>query len=193
MNVVLIPCASSDWREAGRIMGRVELDPAKQGEEHCKGWVEKLRAASIDRIDTSPDDLCKRTAKLLAEKTGAAVKSIPKLDEVDVGLWAGLTLDQLKQRYETAYRELCESPLHVTPPEGESFAHALERLSTCMKKRIRKNGITTLGFVLRPLAFALAQYALLPEFEESDIWSAARAVCEPVYIDASPAPASANS
>lgn len=165
------------------MMGRVELDPAKQSETHCEPWVEGLRDANLGRIDYGPDGVSKRTARWLGKKTGAATRSVENLGEVDIGLWAGLTVDQLKQRFETAYRELCEAPLHVSPPEGEPLADASERITAALRKRIRRNGVATIGFVLRPLAFALAQHALIPDFTEEDVWAAARAASEPVYID----------
>ena len=182
MKVVLIPCASTTWRSAGRLLGRVALDPTIEGVNACDAWTEALRTAGVGRILHAPDALCTQTAKKLAKTLGVKASKVGGLDEVDLGLWAGLTADQLAARYETTYEELCESPLNVTPPEGEMLGDAADRIRAALTKQMKKNGVAAVGVVLRPFAFALAQHVLRESNDEADIWPVVQDGCAPVEV-----------
>ncbi len=186
MKVALIPVGDSDWQIEGRLLGRVELPLAPQGIAHATQWAAELRDAALSRILHGPDELAKQTARTLAAALRVTVRSVDELAEVDVGLWAGLTADQLESRFASAYHELLESPLNVSPPEGEPFADALRRLQACLRRRIRRNGAGTVGVVLRPLALALLRFTLAPTAERT-IWQDACSPAKPEVFEYPPA------
>jgi broad specificity phosphatase PhoE len=183
MRLVLIPCGHTEWHAEGRLLGRVELPLTAAGQTQCLTWIEPLRMLGVGRIAHGPDELSAQTAQLVAQQLGIPTKEVGELVGVDVGLWAGLTDEQLEARYPSAFRELEEAPLNVHPPEGESLSGASERLRAAVRKYLKKkNGTGTVGFVLRPLAFALVRCAL----EQSDcsvIWQRAHNAVEPVIMD----------
>ena len=116
MKVVLIPCGPTEWHDEGRLLGRVEVPLTAQGEQRCDQWRAALAAQSIRKIFHSPDDLASRTAGLIGNPLGIPTKPLEELSEVDVGLWAGLTEKEMKTRYASAHRELCEAPRSVRSP-----------------------------------------------------------------------------
>jgi broad specificity phosphatase PhoE len=183
MKLVLIPCGRTEWHDEGRLLGRVELPLTPAGQAQCRAWIEPLRPIGLGRIAHGPDDLSSQTAALIADGLGIPTKEVGELVGVDVGLWAGLTDEQLDARYPSAFRELEEAPLNVHPPEGEGLSEAAERLRAAIRKVLKKkNGGAAVGFVLRPLAFALVRSAL-ERTECSAIWECAHRAAEPVIID----------
>jgi broad specificity phosphatase PhoE len=182
MKVALIPCAASEWREKGRLLGRVELSPAPGSSGRYAEWVEPLRAIGLTRVFHSPDELSTRAAESIARRLDVPAKPLDELLEVDVGLWAGLTEQQLKQRFARAHRQLCESPLNVHPPGGESFSDAARRVHACLSKRIKRNGRANLGIVMRPLSLAMAR-CLLEQGEIGRVWETAQSPDEPVIVE----------
>jgi probable phosphoglycerate mutase len=182
MRIVLIPCGHTEWADEGRLLGRVELPLTAAGQQQCAQWAEQLKALGIRKIVHAPDELATRTAEALARLLAVPTKATDDLLEVDLGLWTGLTEAQLKSRYASAHRELGEAPLNVNPPAGEALRVAADRLGECLRKMRRKNGNTTLGVVLRPLTFALAQ-CTLHGGEFAEMWPLALAADEPVIIE----------
>jgi len=182
MKVALIPSAATEWQAEGRLLGRVELPATKEGERQCTAWVEVLRPLGLRRLLHGPDELTRQTAEILARQLEIPTKAVADLAEVDLGLWAGLTEAQLKARFASAHRELRESPLNVSSPGGEALSQAVERLTTCIRKQLRKNGITPLGVVLRPLGFALVQ-RVWTNGRPVDLWEAVRGAGGPVVIE----------
>jgi broad specificity phosphatase PhoE len=183
MKVALIPCGTSDWRQKGRLLGRVELEPAADVKAQCTAWSAQLRsAATLHRIFYAPDGLSKATAQAIARELNIPAKPLEALVEVDLGLWAGLTEDELKTRFSKAHRQLVDSPLNVRPPNGEDFSNAAGRVRAGLKKRIKPNGKQAIGLVMRPLAFAMARCALEGS-EPVKIWEISQSDTDPLVID----------
>lgn len=163
MMVALVPCAASEWRREGRLLGRVELAMLPDGLGQCGQWSELLRPLGLRKLVHSPDELATQTAAALGERLGLSPKPVDELAEVDVGLWAGLTDADLEARYESAHHELCDAPLNVTAPGGENLGAAFQRIGERLKKLVRdarRRSPEGLVVVLRPLAFAAARVAL---------------------------------
>ena len=105
-------------------------------------------------------------------------------------MWAGLTESQLKTRYPSAHRDLCESPLNVHPPGGEDLSTAAARLNACIRRQMKKTEperergaqAAAVGMVMRPLCFAIARCAL-ERRDPSEIWDTSRNATEPLIID----------
>lgn len=188
MKVALIPCGVTDWRQKGRLLGRVELELSPDGEAQCNTWGEALRPAMLSKLFHAPDELSKVTAERIGRRLNLPAKALDDLVEVDLGLWTGLTESELKKRYAKAHRQLVDAPLNVSPPDGESFSDAARRLRACLKKRIRPNGKAGIGLVMRPLAFALVR-SVLEGAASGDVWEASQSKDEPVVMDCVGVPA----
>jgi broad specificity phosphatase PhoE len=190
MKIALIPCGKTEWHAEGRLLGRVELPLNEPGQSECSTWAEQLEPLPIDRILHGPDELTKQTAGCLARRLSVPTKSVDDLVEIDLGLWTGLTESQLKSRYPSAHRELCDAPLNVHPPGGEDLSNAADRLVSCIRRHVKKNGDKVVGVVMRPLSFAMAR-AQLEGREPKEIWKTALDSAQPLLIEvAAPAKAS---
>lgn len=182
MKVALIPCGTTHWHGEGRLLGRVELPLTEGGAQQCAQWAEQLHPLGIQRLLHAPDELAKQTAACLARRLSVPAKSLEALVEVDVGLWAGLTETQLKSRFPSAHRQLCEAPLNVHPPGGEDLSAAATRVNACIRHQVHKNGEEAIGLVMRPFAFALARRAL-ERSDPAQVWDTARAASGPIVIE----------
>lgn len=188
MKFALIPTGACDWRQTGRLLGRVQLSLTTDGEKQCREFADDIRAAGIATVYHGRDELSKDTAKRVARALDAATRSTDKLLEVDLGLWAGLTDGDLKSRYATAHRQLCESPLTVRPPEGEPLADAADRLETYLRRTLRRNGKTPIAFVMRPVSLAIAR-CVLTGSEMRELYAMSRGPDEPRVMDSQELPA----
>jgi broad specificity phosphatase PhoE len=118
------------------------------------------------------DDLAANTAAIIGSALGVEMRRADEFDEVDLGVWTGLTLEQFETRYESAYHELRDAPLTVRPPDGESMADALQRLRAGIAKRL-KRASGPAGILLRPLALALVRH-IAGQIGADEIWEAAQ-------------------
>lgn len=189
MILVLAPCGACEWREEGRLLGRVELAPTEAARQQFERWAEGVRPLSPVRIFHGPDELSTATALELSLRLNVPIRAVDDLEEIDAGLWSGLTDAELEARYETAYHELSEAPLNVTPPQGENLGDAAERLRAAVKKCQR--GVRSeqaIVLVLRPVALAIVRTQLTGA-EEATIWERTQEADETVIVDVQKTPA----
>lgn len=182
MKIVLVPCAATDWRHEGRMLGRVELSMAEGAERQCLAWADHLRREGAEKIFHSPDELARQTARILGDALHVPTKAIDHLAEIDVGLWAGLPEEDLRKRYASAHEMLCDSPLNVRPPEGEDLCVADVRLRAGLLKVLKRNGQRSIALVLRPLALAMVRRAI-EGGDASMIWETTQEPDAPITLE----------
>lgn len=182
MKVALIPCAACEWRAEGRLLGRTELEALPGARARCESWLEILRPLQLARLLHGPDGLSRQAAEWIAAGLRTKTKELAELEEVDVGLWAGLTETQLESRFESAYHELKEAPLNVNPPGGEGLHDAVRRLRRMLRKRIPPYAKASVGLVLRPVALGMVRW-LLSGSAAGSIWETITSVDAPIIVD----------
>jgi len=156
--LVLIPCGKTFWAEEGRLAGAVDLPLSEQGVRDVEAVAAKL--AQSDRlavIYAGTGQATQETLQVLAKALAVKVKTMQGLEEPDMGLWEGLTHEQLRQRFYKAYKQLTEQPLSVRPPMGEPMDEAAARLIGCIEKICKKHPDETVGLVIGPLAALLIE------------------------------------
>jgi broad specificity phosphatase PhoE len=156
-SLFLIPWAETTWSAAGRVGGRAPLPLSQAGREQADAWSDEIAAAQIEAVHSSAERTSAETARIVAARTGAAHRTVAALAEIDLGLWDGLTTDELKRRYPKIFKRWCSDPTSVCPPEGEEVSHAYARLKQPLEKLVRRQGDWRIAVVLGPLAFGLAR------------------------------------
>lgn len=158
----LVRAGETDWDESDRLRGDEDLPLSKGG-----------RAASIEafeRATTLPfpppgrihhplDSGATETAKLAGEALGGRPRGNDELADPALGVLAGLSLIELRDRFERRARQWEEDPSNLVPPEGEPLAEARTRLVDALRI-ILKRKPPTVGLVLHELAAGFVRAAL---------------------------------
>lgn len=168
-SAILIPRARTDWDAAGRYATRTPVAVNAEGKQQIEAWaqvVEPHHPVVIYAFEKGPSD---ETARGMAKIIATKAKKSQNLEEVSMGLWEGLTPEQLKKRFAKAYRQWKEDPASVRPPEGENLFNAGERLVKQIKKLAKKHHEECFGVVLGPLAFAAVR-CVLDEKSYAELW-----------------------
>jgi broad specificity phosphatase PhoE len=158
--VLLIQAGPTPWDIEGRLGGRHSLPL----QPDARVWI----LQTIDQIATPPaavycakrNEACDETAKLVAAKFNLRPRDNADLDELDVGLWQGLTRNELRQRFRTAFGQWEKHADAITPTDGEPFADATERLTTALRSILSRNRDATIALAMRPMSMRLAMGVL---------------------------------
>jgi len=173
--ITLVRTGQTDWDESGRLIGGTDLPMNEQGEalfrEAVGSFVDSPDSPKISAVLTSTEDAAKKAAAILNHGQDARVKEFEGFDNVGLGLWEGVLATELEDRCKTAYREWAESPMRITPPEGEVMTEAQRRLVSTLTKALAKTkgDHPTVAIVLRPLAWALLR-AWITGSDSIDVW-----------------------
>ena len=124
LTILLVRHGAHD--ELGHVLsGRSDIALNAAGQAQVASLSQRLSAAHLTRIDTSPRRRARDTAAIIAERHGLEAKDASGLDEVDFGEWAGQSFAALgnDRRWQTwnAARGTAATP------SGETMAIATAR------------------------------------------------------------------
>ena len=171
MQIVLVRPGVTDFDEEGRIKGRLDLPMSERGVAQVDTMVKELADIPLDRVYCGPCKAAIQTAQLLAATKGVKVKVMDRLCNLDVGLWQGKLIEDIKYGQPKVYRRWQGKPETVCPPEGEMLSAARQRIRdaiTRIAKRYRNASIAIV--VQEPLASVLQSE--LTESPMVDLWQA---------------------
>jgi broad specificity phosphatase PhoE len=155
--LILIPRGQTCWEKEDRLVGSADLPLSSEGLEQVDRWGEQLKTIGIDILFSAVGGPTEQTARMLAGACHVRARIEPCLTEVDLGLWQGMAVADVKLRHPRVYKQWIEKPDSVTPPEGESLASAMDRIDQCVARIVRKNKEMRIGVVIGPFALALAR------------------------------------
>ena len=153
--IVLIRPGLTDFDLQHRIQGSLNLPLCTEGELEIDALIEPLRDSGIEVLYAAPTDPARSTAERLGEALGIPVKELDGLSNCDLGLWQGLTIEEIRRKYPKVYKQWKDSPDSVCPPGGEDNTDALQRAMKALGKPLKRK--ISFGLVVcEPLATLLS-------------------------------------
>jgi len=153
-SIVLVPWGSTDWGEAGRLSARTPLTLNAHGARQAAKWANELAGRELSAVYCAAEATSRQVAEVLSRRAEVKLKTLDGLEEVDVGLWEGLTPKQIEVRYPKVFKMWMDNPSVVCPPDGELLGDAADRLIAAVHRVTKKTRGATAAIVLGPLALA---------------------------------------
>src|SRR6185295_16539983 len=94
--VFLIRNAATDWVKEGRFTGRREIALSAEGVAQTERLAAKLAGLEFAEILSSPLPRAVQTAEQIATAHGIEVARDPRLSDIHVGAWEGLTHEAIR-------------------------------------------------------------------------------------------------
>ncbi|MGL4187161.1 MAG: histidine phosphatase family protein, partial [Thiotrichaceae bacterium] len=111
---------------AERLLGRTDPRLTEQGWQQMHA---STAALDVDVIISSPLLRCYDFAKQMAQVKGINLVTNDAWQELDFGDWDGRLVAELWADEQHAYRQFWHEPFNHSPPQGESSASLLARVS----------------------------------------------------------------
>lgn len=94
----------SDWNAARRWQGFADRPLTERGRAEAAALAERLADIALDAVYSSDLGRARETAEEVARAQGLEVTQDPRLREVNVGSWEGLTREEAEQRFPEGFR-----------------------------------------------------------------------------------------
>lgn len=152
-----------------RFRGRVDAPLTEGGRREVRGAGYLLEESPPDVIFTSPLPRAVQTAEIVAEIAGCGVEAAESFIDVDYGEWAGLTVEEVKERFGAdSMRSWIEDPGGFRFPQGERMGDVRERLEPAIR------GLVTAGYeevaIVSHLAVLKTCFLVLMDLDFSCFW-----------------------
>lgn len=149
--IVLVRPGCTDFDEQHRVQGRLDIPLNARGAQQVHLIASELQDVPLDVLLAGPCEAARETALLLSKDRGLPVKVLEDLVNVDLGLWQGLCVDDLRRKHPRTFQKCQDCATTVCPPEGETLQEAAERVSAVLARPLRK-GLNFGIVVPEPLA-----------------------------------------
>jgi broad specificity phosphatase PhoE len=169
--IVLVRPGSTDYDEQGRIAGNLDIPLCHSGAGQVARIVGELKDVPLSMVFAAPDQASQQTAAAIAAAHDAKVKTLDSLLNLDMGLWQGKLIEDVRTKQKTVYRQWRENPETVCPPEGETLAEAIQRVTPAIDKVVRKAKGNTVALVVPEPLCSVVRRQLTNE-SIGDLWAA---------------------
>lgn len=169
VQIILLRPGKTDYDLQARIQGVLDIPLSDAGREDAAQIAEKLQVYIPKAIYCGPSRAAEETAGIIAQRLELKPKTIDRLQNVNLGLWQGLLVEEVRVKQPKVYKQWQEHPETIQPPDGEMLAAAAERAMEAVEKLARKHRSGSIALVIpEPLA-SLVQHRIQGT-PWSDLW-----------------------
>lgn len=138
MSYFVLRPGETDYDQQSRISGQLSLPLTPKGRLQIGQMIERLSGVELDAVYTAGTEPALSTAIAVADALDTDVKVLEGLLNIDLGLWQGLLLDDIRQRQPRIFKLWRENPDAVCPPLGETCEEAFARIASVLRKPLRR-------------------------------------------------------
>lgn len=165
--VLLIQAGPTPWDQEDRIVGAHSLPLTPEAE----GSIRTIAAELTDQVTAvyrpPNNDACERAAAIIAARFNLRPRDASGLEAWHLGLWEGLTRQELKFRFPKVIDQWHEQPLAVIPPEGERLSEVIDRMRGSVDRILRRNRGGIIAVCVRPMTLQVLSGLLRRETPEA--------------------------
>jgi len=168
----LIRVGETNWDADNRVIGATDLPMTDEGQQAVLSATMNFHPTHAPtKLLSSEEESSIWVTNQLKSSTELKHKALNSLSNVSMGLWEGELESCLTDRCPTAFNQWKEHPSRITPPEGESFFDARDRLIGALTKQLvkYKGDHPQVILVLRSWAWAIVRCSLSGS-KICDIW-----------------------
>jgi probable phosphoglycerate mutase len=117
------------WNAEGRLCGSTDVPLSDAGRRQAQLLARRLQPILVDALYSSPLSRALESARLIGKAIGLEPVVDRRLAELNYGAWEGRTFEEIKRADPATYRAWDADPGELAPPEGETGAHLIERVT----------------------------------------------------------------
>lgn len=162
--VIFIRPGETQWNKDGRWQGHVAVPLNAHGRMQAERLAKFVRNTGIAILYTSDLRRALDTATILANALGLQTIPDERLRERHIGIWQGLTQEEVEAWYPVEFQKLRNNPNEFQVPGGESRREVMKRMKAAFDDIIARND-ETIGIVTHTTAIRALLGTLMPDMD----------------------------
>lgn len=147
-HLLVIRSGASDYDRLGRIRGTLDLPLSPQGMGEAEAAAAALSADPPTALYVADDTASAETAAIVARAAGLRPRPLAELHNLDLGLWQGMLVDDIRRKQPRLARQWEDNPWTVLPPEGELLDDACDRIEAGLERMLKRHPAGRVGLVV---------------------------------------------
>lgn len=125
--LLLVRHGATEWNEKGRFQGQSDIRLSSEGIAQSLTLAQSLCNESISAVYSSDLLRASCTARNVANQLGLEVNEDKRLREINLGVWEGLDIVTIQERYPGELERRNDSPCVYAPEGGETLVEVASR------------------------------------------------------------------
>lgn len=138
-HLTVIRSAPTDYELQGRVRGSLDVPACPEGLAEARALATRLAATPLAGIYASPSTCALETARIIAAPHGQQPRRVDLLANLDLGLWQGKLVAELRRQQPRVYRQWQDDPWSVVAPEGETLEEARGRVEKALERIFKRH------------------------------------------------------
>jgi broad specificity phosphatase PhoE len=167
--LVLIRPGETDWNRQGRWQGWVAAPLNEHGWQQARKLAHFIRHIGMAALYSSDLRRARETAECLSEHIGYPAILDARLRERNIGLWQGLTLDEMRAWYTDEYTALLKDIDGYMIPGGESRLDVKKRVMVAYEDIITADKGETVGILSHTTTLKVLLAEIVPGYNPIEV------------------------
>jgi broad specificity phosphatase PhoE len=168
-HLIVIRSAATDYELQGRVRGSLDVPPCPDSLTDARSLATRIAAGPLAAVYASPSACAVETARIIAAPHGLQPKKVELLANLDLGLWQGKLVAELRRQQPRVYRQWQDDPWSVVAPEGELLEEARGRVEKALERIFRRHREGRVAVVVPAPLDALVRWLVSGE-PLGDLW-----------------------
>ena len=138
-HVIVVRHGETQWNIEGRRQGHLDSTLTAKGRAQAEALAGRFGPESCTAIYSSDLGRAFETARIIAARTGHEIVPDRRLRERHLGVFQGLSGDEIRERYPREYDEHRNDSADYAVPGGESFRDQTARNILCLEELARRH------------------------------------------------------
>lgn len=131
-----------------RYNGHIDIDITERGLRQMHALAERLSGRPIAAVYSSDLVRSRKGAEIISNRLGISFTPLRGLRERSVGLWEGLTAEEIRERFTLEYEAWRGDLLNYRPPGGECLLDVKNRILPIYKDIVFSHSDKEIAFLL---------------------------------------------
>jgi broad specificity phosphatase PhoE len=168
--IILVRHGETAYNASETFRGRADVPLNENGLRQSQLLGDYLSSEKIDAVYSSPLQRSLKTAEAIASPHYLTVNVTESLNDMDFGEWQGLTIQEVKERYDDIYQDWLDTPEQVRIPGGETLENVRSRALPFVQDAVMRCGEGKIVLVSHRVVCKVLICALL-RLDNSSFWN----------------------
>ena len=163
-HLIIVRHAESHYNLQNRIQGHHDSALTPRGLKQSRRLAKRLKNFKIDKVYSSDLGRAYTTTLEITKYIKAKIVRDPKLREILLGDWEGMTPEEVDRLYDKGYQKWLKKPSSIFIPKGERLSHFRRRIT----ERVKQIAVQNAGKTVLIVTHGGAITALLAKWMKAD-------------------------